>query len=708
MIQESEKMTKHVFSFILCLLLIFCLSSSLVSASENHGENDLNASTFINGYSKFVIEDDININSEFNSSWEVSITLSDQIGTDLLENSELGLRAQIDIYLGNSDGFIDSNESNLFDTLFRSERNWTNSENGGCCIFDYNPLYASQGIEINTTKVVTGPINLENSTWGWFESATLVGQADSRTTRIIDFPRVGALVEEVPLMVYLPDDWEYKYSAMDELFSGNPGEFIVNRSEANVASNIRVSISNNQVPNAIGHRSSTGSMITLAYTTSYMGNCEDSKLDDNEQWWTLSDNGTIVLNQSGSSFSFVTQDYGFAEGDIASIAMYCKDWFNLTSTWNENIVIDSVFPIWDSVISYTDDNNEQIILDSNQSMSVKSNTEITFSISAIDPNSEFPVSIRLVSNKTPNYIHSDEDNLQFSDIFYQNADVNGLHLNISERHKAKPSTSWSVNLTISDDAGNTVFRAWEIIVLDGSGPTIIPDLIINNQSISSSNLARDGDLITISLQQSFDDLDSIDDTRWSLKIDNQIISENVSIFEIDKMTLPPLSSGTHIFSIDAYDSSQNHENLAFGLAISPNLGIDIELISSEIDGKLVEGNTVIFTASMKNNRASTGSGQFCVNDQCGPFVNVPPANSNGPGLFDVELYFDITDSEMINSYFKWESESSGENGEIEINSKIAVEPPWQQPLQTVLLVFVILSLLVFTANQLWGVDSQRP
>ena len=143
-----------------------------------------------------MIEDDININSEFNSSWEVSITLSDQIGTDLLENSELGLRAQIDIYLGNSDGFIDSNESNLFDTLFRSERNWTNSENGGCCIFDYNPLYASQGIEINTTKVVTGPINLENSTWGWFESATLVGQADSRTTRIIDFPRVGALVED--------------------------------------------------------------------------------------------------------------------------------------------------------------------------------------------------------------------------------------------------------------------------------------------------------------------------------------------------------------------------------------------------------------------------------------------------------------------------------------------------------------------------------
>ena len=40
----------------------------------------------ISGYSKFIIHDDICTNSQFNSTWELSITLSDQIGTDLLEN----------------------------------------------------------------------------------------------------------------------------------------------------------------------------------------------------------------------------------------------------------------------------------------------------------------------------------------------------------------------------------------------------------------------------------------------------------------------------------------------------------------------------------------------------------------------------------------------------------------------------------------------
>ena len=708
MIQECEKMNKKIFSFVLMLLVIFSLNNTSVSATNDQNISDEDIISSITGYSKFIIEEEIKVNSQFNASWESSIILSDQIGTDLLQNSELGLRAQIDIHLGNSDGFVDSNESNLFDQLFRIERNWTNSENGGCCIFDYNPLYSPQGVNLLTSKVVSGPIELENSTWGWNESTDLIGQTDSRVTRIIDFPRVGSLVEEVPLMIFLPADWEYTYSAMGEIFSGEPGEFIVNRSEANVASNIRVTISNNQMPNALGYRTSTGTMITLTSNTLYYGECEDSTLDHNQQWWTLSNNGTLVLTHYGSSLSFISQDYGFQGGDVASIVMHCKDWFNVTDTWNEDIVIDSIFPTWESVISYINEDNERIILDINQSIEVKSDTSISFNISADDPNSESPVDIKIISNKTPNYIHRDVNNLAFSDVFYQNDDVNGLHLNLSERHKAKPPTSWSVNLTISDGAGNTIYEEWEIIVLDGIGPTIVPDLIINNQSISSNNLAREGDLITISLQQSFDDLDSINDTKWSLSIDNKVISDNVTMNQIDKMTLGPFTSGTHVFSIDAYDSSLNHQNLAFGLAVSPSLGVDIELISTEIDGQLIEGNTVLFSASMKNNRASSGSGQFCVNSQCGPFVGVPAANSNSPGYFDVELSFELSSSTPITTYFTWQSESAGDNGQINIESDIPVEPSWQKPIQTVLLVFVSLSLFVIIVNRLWGVDSQRP
>ena len=706
MIQECEKMNKNILSFLLLFLIIFSLNSISVSATNENNNDQVVYS--ITGYSKFVIEDEIKINSQFNASWESSITLSDQIGTDLLQNHELGLRAQIDIHLGNSDGFVDSHESELFDQLFRAERNWTNSESGGCCIFDYNPLYSSHGINLTTSKVNVGPIELENSTWGWEESTDLFGQTDSRNTRIIDFPRVGALVEEVPLLIFLPEDWEYTYSAMEEIFSGNPGEFMVNRSEANVASNIRVTISNNQMPNALGYRITEGSMITLNSSTVYYGDCEDSILDNNEQWWTLSKNETTVLTYYGDNLNFIPKDYDFHEGDVASIAMHCKDWFDVTNTWYQDIVIDSIFPIWDLVITHINDDDEIITLDNNQSLIIKSDTSISFNISANDPNSDSPVDIIITSNKTPNYVHRDFNHLHFTDVFYQDDEVNGLHLNLSERHKAKLPTSWSLNLTISDDAGNKIFRDWEIIVLDGAGPTIIPDLIINNQSISSSNLAREGDLIIISLQQSFDDLDSINDTRWSLSIDSEIIVDNVSISQIDKMSLGPFTSGTHIFSIDAYDSSFNHQNLAFGLAISPNIGIDIQLISSEIDGSLVEGNTVLFSASLQNNRASSGSGQFCVSEQCGPFVSVPAANSNSPGLFDVELSFELTSSNSVSTYFVWQSESAGEEGQVDIDSEISIKPYWQKPMQTVLTVLVILSLFVFIVNRLWGVDSQRP
>ena len=695
-------------SFLMVSLFLLSICSMSVNADNENEINEDNFSSLVSGYSKFIIHDDIITNSQFNSTWEFSITLSDQIGTDLLENPELGLRAQIDIHLGNSDGLINLEESNDFDDLFRLQRNWTDSEIGGCCIFDYNQLYASAGIELITYPVVLGSIELNNTEWGWDESANLIGQTDNRITRILDFPRTGSLIEEIPLQVILPSDWEYTYSAMEEIFEGDPGIFFVNRNESNVASNIRVTISPNQPPIASGYRTSSGSMIALNSSTNYYGDCEDSSLDINQQWWTLSNNGTLVKTHYGDTFSFIPENYNFYGGQVASVVMHCKDWFNSTNTWYENIVIDSVFPTWDSVISYVNEFGQTIILDSNEDIiRIRSDTYLSFSISANDYNSQLPTDIKIISNKTPNYLHKNKDNLNFSDVFYQNEDVNGMHLNLSERHKSKDQTSWSINLSVSDNAGNTLNREWIILVLDGSGPTIVPDLIINNNSISSTNLARNGDSIMISLSQSFDDLDSIENTFWSLTIDGEIIVENVTMELIDKKTLGPFTSGTHVFSIDSYDSSGNHRNLAFGLAISPNLGIDIEILSSSHQGRLVEGETVLFSATMQNRGASAASGQFCVNNQCGPFIGVPGATSSGPGTFNAELNFKLTSTE-ITTYFQWSSESANQSGTLDINSDITVEPYWQSPIQTVLLVFIVLSFIVFFSNRLWGIDSQKP
>ncbi|MCH1523898.1 MAG: hypothetical protein L7S41_01960, partial [Candidatus Thalassarchaeaceae archaeon] len=60
------------------------------------------------------------------------------------------------------------------------------------------------------------------------------------------------------------------------------------------------------------------------------------------------------------------------------------------------------------------------------------------------------------------------------------------------------------------------------------------------------------------------------------------------------------------------------------------------------------------------------------------------------------------------TYFQWSSESANQSGTLDINSDITVEPYWQSPIQTVLLVFIVLSFIVFFSNRLWGIDSQKP
>ena len=111
---------------------------------------------------------------------------------------------------------------------------------------------------------------------------------------------------------------------------------------------------------------------------------------------------------------------------------------------------------------------------------------------------------------------------------------------------------------------------------------------------------------------------------------------------------------------------------------------------------------------MQNTEASPGSGQFCINNQCGPIIGIPAASSSSPGIFSVELNYELTSSEGVDTYFQWSSESSNQSGVLEINSDLRVEPYWQESTQTVMLVIITLLFIVFIANRLWGIDSQKP
>ena len=71
--------------------------------------------------------------------------------------------------------------------------------------------------------------------------------------------------------------------------------------------------------------------------------------------------------------------------------------------------------------------------------------------------------------------------------FPQVDNVNNMNLEIDNRHQSKPATTYSLHLKVVDDAGNSVHHDWVILVLDGAGPTILPDIYSNDVLISAEH-----------------------------------------------------------------------------------------------------------------------------------------------------------------------------------------------------------------------------
>ena len=333
------------------------------NASNNYDFSKTSETTpinFIMGNSFLNITDQILINSEFNASWYSEISILESYGTDLLPNQSNGIRNQIDEYMGNNDSFLDSTEINNFTQLILSSRNWTNSAIGGCCEFDYIPFTTLEN-EIIINAPLPGLVNQTDSIWGWIESANLTGLTDNRITRILDLPRVGSLIEEVPLHISLPENWEFRYSAMSQIIDGEPNNFVVNRSNSPVASNIRITIGENFPPSLSASRYPESSLISLNGSTTYTSFCEDSVLENPIIEWKIVNNNQLIDTIQNPWFQLNPIDYDFKHGEAITIIVSCTDSHGINTSWSENIIIDGIMPEWSGEISSNIENNFQIL-----------------------------------------------------------------------------------------------------------------------------------------------------------------------------------------------------------------------------------------------------------------------------------------------------------------------------------------------------------
>ena len=659
------------------------------------------------GDSTLILASPFDASSNISADWNANITMREDYGIDLLPNRELGVRVQIDQHLGNGDGNLSLSEISVFVDMIRSARNLSDSETIGCCVIDYSALTPVRGLDIMVYPPAEGPVNPNNGSWGWTEFAELTGTTDSRSTRILDIPRVGGVIEEIPLRVLLPSPWEFRYSAMQSVIEGSPNDFTVFRHQAPVSSDIRITLGENSPPSTVASRQTGNTFIPLDITTHYTGECIDSALDQTTQWWTVHNNGTMMLSVDGDNLEFTASELNFTHGQVASVVMHCMDSFSSSSNWNENILIDGESPTWEASFEIQID-GETIELDSDKAIiEVPSGSEFYFRFNAHDSGS-LPVEIEVTSDKSENWRHSSFDQLEFMDRFFQGDQINGMHLNLTERHEAKLPSEYSVSLSVTDDASNTVTNEWTIIVTDSFGPTIIPEIFANDIPISPGSPARAGDSIVLSLTQSFDDLDAIDDVFWEIRMNEQVLAEQAIWRDVEKTILPITDAGTYILHVIATDSSNNMEQITWGLAVSPRLGVNISVLDIVIIGDLVESETINIVITMENTGGDVGSGVLCSASTCSEEVLVVAANSGGSGIFVAELHLDLISSNNFDLRFDWSSDQAESNGSLVIDHDFIIEPAWQMPLQVLLAVLVLLMLLAWLAHRTWGPESLRP
>ena len=702
-----------------CFIIMTIVSISATSFAEPLSkENDTTQPKEITGYSKLSFIEPLSPNSGVNATWELQISIGENYGTDLLPNQSFGIRTQIDRYLGDDDGNLTVNETSSFSQLLLSARSWNNSELAGCCIFDYGLLVLSSPLDVSITPPPPGPVLSENeSRWGWAESADLVASTDQRSTRLLDLPRTGSIVEEIPLIVSLQTPWELKFSAMQEIITGDPSNFSVQRSDSPVYSTIRIAIGQNDPPDVNVNRTGGNSIsVPLDSPLSFFSECQDSVLENPQYEWGFSNNGTVVGSVSGTQTkneemvtTIIPSSLGFLSSDVLSAEINCRDSHGSSSTWYQSVIVDGENPTYE--IRLTEITNSGVEIEHNVSddiLKIRQDSELYVDIIATD-SSNLPVSITVTSNKSQGWRQFSNDELYFSTSFTQGSQVNGMHMPVEERHLQRENTLWNVMLNVSDEAGNTVEKTWEVLVEDSSAPVVMPSLFVNSDVMAPSNPPRLGDNLTLFLSDSFDDLDSIDDTMWTISVDGEIYVQDSNWSTAEKTLLPPLEIGGHTINIQAEDSSSNSGNLSFQFSIEPPLGFSIEVTDTSLSEKPEIGNSVIVTVFAKNSYSSVGSARLCHLTKCSDFVLMP-----GAPFGDFTLQLEVTPDKTgdLDMSIEWIGTEDGESGTIELSGVINVadgqDNDSNYQIKAFLLVFSTLAAMTLMANRIWGVNSMKP
>ena len=677
--------------------LPFSDSETLKSSTAYNGTDPVQGQSFLN------FSAPIAASSSLTATWFAQATVSDEYGTDLLENQSLGLREQIDLYLGDSDGWVNSSEADDFAAMVALGRNWTDASVGGCCTFDYTPMSALSGNEVSVEPPEAGPVNASNGTWGWSESANLTGVTDGRTMRVLDLPRVGALIEELPLSISLPENWEIQFSPMIEIFSGEPRNFTVNRSQAPVAYDIRVTIGENFPPSISASRfPATSSSIPLDTPSSFSAVCNDGPLESPVIEWSVSKDESILATFQNPWFDFSPSDHGFSHGDVASVVASCTDSHGMSSHWNDNVGIDGILPEWTGVLSVVTGSEQRVHDLSEYVVEVDASSELIFYVNSSDEMG-LPVKLELFTNISEGWRQLGVQQNTFQFTANQGVGVNGAHLSIDERHLSKDPTLYSMLLQLSDDAGNIAYQEWAIRVLDANPPTIMMDVKVDLTLLSLDDEIHENDALQLVFSKSFDDLDAIENLTWTISMDGTDLMSNGDWSSIETLEVNSslLGLGNHEVIVSATDSSGNTRTETYDLIVHPMRGAHLIVTDQSLSEVADMGDSgcypcsATYTVQIENQGSDPAFARVCFEGNCSRYEDFPGATLEGGATTStIEFEFVLANESLDGLKIEWDSAIAETHGEIPLEYSINQGTPVTEGSQSVALVAVLLLTIV--------------
>ena len=179
-------------------------------------------------------------------------------------------------------------------------------------------------------------------------------------------------------------------------------------------------------------------------------------------------------------------------------------------------------------------------------------------VSAIDENGD-PVSITISSNRSGGFVRTGFDSMEVTEAFYHGDSANGQHREPGDRMAERSPTTYYLAVTAQDSSGNRNESNFTITVVDDQGPVIVPVIIHEGVELGVGSNLKSGETIVLVLNQSYDRLDALNETVWTIMVDGtvQVDSTLYQTFN-GNLNIGPMVTGEHTISIQATDPARPH------------------------------------------------------------------------------------------------------------------------------------------------------